>query len=1049
MKLIMALPPPELDEELPEPDPPTYGVDGGPRVRTGHFGDFDLLGKIGEGGMGVIYRARERRLNRIVALKLIKGGSLATPADIDRFRTEAAAAALLEHPHIVRVYGASEFLGQHYYSMQFVSGRSLAEKLRTGPLAPKLAARLLQKVAQAIELAHENGILHRDLKPANILMDEAEEPRVADFGLAKNLKSQSEHSIAGTVMGSPHYMPPEQAEGRSGDVTFRSDVYSLGAILYDMLTGRPPFSGATPLDTMRLVVDKEPVAPRALNPAVPLDLETICLKCLAKDPKRRYATARELAEELDRYLEGVPINARPVSALERGWRWCKRNPIMAGLAAGVAIAPMVVIGVMYFYGQQIAAESRRLAAQTYGADMALADRALADRALADRDFGAANWALASYTPAARAGINSPGAPGFEWRWLWQKAQGEALRTIPAHQGKVTSVTFSPDGQLLVSGSDDGLAMLWDVSRDWRLRTIVPSPASGGEVAATSQGGISPSFTADGKRLLVGDPGGLAMWSLRDWQQCLNFGSNHIGSPICSPTDTNLVAALLTQTNRARRFLALFDLAAGQFIKSFSGQDVQYFCFTPDGEKLAYWDYHNSNEIVIQPVRGEKPPVVIPIHCQDRTVMDMAFTKDGQTLLLGWTLPGGIDLYDVPNRSLLKTLPGGMGRLGAIAISADNQWLAAGGADQSIYLWDLPNRRRVRRLWGHAGTVSALAFSPDCRQLFSGGWDGTLRIWDLTPAPPPPRLTNVVDCFAFSVDGRLLVTQGTNGMARLWELPGRTMLDEWRMPNFQSAVFGPGGKLILAGNSQPSNLPCIWKYDLASKTLGKPLLLEDIGWPCTAVTLSPDGEFLATGYRSGVVALWQAGDGIKLYNSQRGLGEGSTRYAVTGLSFSSDQRRLVAFSKRGSSLIAAAWDIPGWSWSGLHPFSGAENKFTLSPDGEHFALSGKDQPLGIKNWKSAGKKNEVGLQGNVGIPSALAFSADGRTLASGEDDGLIKLWHLDSKRAVATLGTANSTIIMSDLLFSRDGTWLGMSDKTGELHLFHAPVPSPAAGSAVP
>ena len=253
---------------------------------------------------------------------------------------------------------------------------------------------------------------------------------------------------------------------------------------------------------------------------------------------------------------------------------------------------------------------------------------------------------------------------------------------------------------------------------------------------------------------------------------------------------------------------------------------------------------------------------------------------------------------------------------------------------------------------------------------------------------------------------------------------------------------------MAGLSGPTNLAYIWKYDVAARTLAGPFGIPDIGWPCTIVALSPDGEYLATGHLNGVVALWRVRDRTIIAQSSAGMGEGVTRSAVKGLSFSANQRRLVAFCQKKSSLVAAAWEIPGWRWSGLRTFNGAEIKFALSPDGEHFAVSGKDQPLGIKSWLSTGKENEIGLQGNVGISSALAFSADGRTLASGEEYGLVKLWHLESRRAVATLGTQNSIGTMSQLTFSGDGAWLGVSDSTGELHLFQAPAPSPVVDSTL-
>ncbi|MGH7140235.1 MAG: serine/threonine-protein kinase, partial [Pirellulales bacterium] len=275
------------------------------------FGEYELLAEIARGGMGVVFRARQTRLNRTVAVKMILAGELASHDDVRRFLSEAESAAGLDHPGIVPVYECGQIGGQHFFSMGFIEGQSLAALLAAGPLPPRRAAELVAEVADAVDYAHERGVIHRDLKPGNILLEQGGHPRVTDFGLAKRVASDSNLTRSGQALGTPSYMPPEQASGKLDAIGRAADVYALGAVLYAALTGRPPFQAATPLDTLLQVLEQEPVAPRQLNADVPRDLETIALKCLEKDPLKRYATAAELADELRRFLRGEPIAARP------------------------------------------------------------------------------------------------------------------------------------------------------------------------------------------------------------------------------------------------------------------------------------------------------------------------------------------------------------------------------------------------------------------------------------------------------------------------------------------------------------------------------------------------------------------------------------------------------------------------------------------------------------------------------------------------------------------------------------------------------------------
>jgi serine/threonine protein kinase len=504
-----------------------------------YFGDYELLEEIARGGMGVVYKARQVSLNRLVALKMILAGQLASAVEVQRFHTEAEAAANLDHPNIVPIYEVGEHESQHYFSMKFVEGGSLSQTVASGqwPVTSREgrreSARLVAKVARAVHYAHQRGIIHRDLKPANILLAKPDRtrptpfplptghcPLVTDFGLAKRLEGDTKLSQSGAIVGTPAYMAPEQAAGKKG-LTTAVDVYSLGAILYELLTGKPPFAGATTFDIMVQVMDKEPTPPRQLQSGIARDLETICLKCLQKDPQKRYGTSEALAEDLERFESGEPILARPTGSLERTLKWVRRRPLVASLLAAVVLVVIVGATVSSYFAVEagnraeeaeknygLAKEKTKLAQEktqeTLGAlkdtqkarkqaeieqkraeknefttrqSLYVARINQAQLAWQTGQVGKVLDLLEETSPAKTGGDDFR---GFEWFYLSRLCRaGQTI--LVRKEPPLTAIACSSNGKLIVTGSNRGnvgkgnpqmpVLKLWDASTGKELRSL--------------------------------------------------------------------------------------------------------------------------------------------------------------------------------------------------------------------------------------------------------------------------------------------------------------------------------------------------------------------------------------------------------------------------------------------------------------------------------------------------------------------------------------------------------------------------------------------------
>ena len=619
-------------------NPPDSSVGLHPARR--YFGDYELIEEIARGGMGAVFRARQISLNRPVALKMILARQLIPPGAIQRFQTEAGAAARLDHPHIVPIYEVGVYDDQHYFTMKLVEGGTLADVAASRKSAADFSsgknsalfqntATVMEKVARAVHHAHQRGILHRDLKPSNILLDSHGEPHVTDFGLAKLAEDDSSLTMSAEVLGTPAYMSPEQAAGKSKQLTTAADIYSLGAILYELIAGRPPFASETTVEALRQVCETEPARPRSVNPSVDRDLEIICLKCLSKDPQRRYGSAEMLAEDLDRWRAGEPIFARPPHIAERTWSWCRRKP---ALAASLLISAILVLIVMV--GSPVALlrinQSRNNEARlrwesdrrAYAADMKNAQRALEMNR-----FRSALTILERHRPNGKS--ERQDLRGWEWRYLWSQCQNDAHAPFCKVPGVVSALSVSHDGTWLAVGSGNSGVTVRELATG---RQIAQLPATGftiraafspvtpilaySSVPAYGVAEDNPSFihlwnvetreplrsltflgrcygvafSADGKSLIASaeHPGNrITVWNVADGTELASYSApqtgNALGTPFAIAHKLGL-AAYASADNAVR----VIDLSNGRerWKQKATDDYVQALVFSPDETVLA-------------------------------------------------------------------------------------------------------------------------------------------------------------------------------------------------------------------------------------------------------------------------------------------------------------------------------------------------------------------------------------------------------------------------------------------------------------------------------
>ena len=959
-----------LRHVLPEAEPVP------PFVRF--FADYELIEEIAHGGMGIVYRARQISLNRPVALKMILAGHLATPSLVRRFRAEAEAAARLDHPNIVPIYEIGEHEGQHYFSMKLVEGQNLARSLhdakgrlartdqKGSPISPAQAVRLLTQIARAVQHAHERGILHRDLKPTNIVIDAQGEPHVSDFGLAKILEDNLDLTQSLAVLGTPAYMAPEQANGQSKQLTTAADVYSLGAILYELLTGRPPFRGETALATMRQVAEQEPPRPSALNPRLDRTLETICLKCLEKNPLQRYGTAEALAEDLDRFARGEPVQARPVSQPERFWRWCRRKPALAGALAALFVAVLAGFAGISWQWQRAESHAAREAGQRAQAQQ-LATRLTLDKAevLFGQDRAADALAF-----VARVLRESPTNRVVAERAV--SALGQRNFCVPVaalrHGGEVASVSFSPNGRRVLTASQDKTARLWDGTTGEKLFELKPD------------GGVeSARFSPDGSLVVTAARDGTAqIWNALTGER-IGPALKHGGAvqhAEFSLAGDRVVTASADFTAR------VWDARTGRPFTAplVHGSNVVEAHFSPDGQRVVtsardkifrVWAVE-SGRLVIEGIRHRWD--------SDR----VQFTPDGTRILVA-----GTDLFDAATgKSLGRRFQLHTPRIYSAEFSPDGHKAITASADSTARLWDFESGVPVAEPLWHDSRVYSAEFSPDGSSVVTCGKDRVVRVWDARSGralTEPLWHDSEVRSAHFSADGHRLVTQPDGNVAWLWDVRQLQPLT----PTFQhaeavrAAHFSRDGQRVLTASWD--NTAKLWDVRTGALLI-KPF--QHGGWLSSA-RFSPDERRIVTASHDHTARVWDAETGASVARLVH-------RGDVSDAEFSPDNQSVLTASEDGTAQV---WDAGNGQSRLALKHAGPVNAAHFSPDGQRIVTASSDNSARI--WDASSGSELISLRHEQPVQSAR-FTPDGRHVVTVGWDHSARVWDARTGKQIASV-----------------------------------------------
>jgi serine/threonine protein kinase/WD40 repeat protein len=1073
--------------ELAEPAPvnqanavtlgPGETVAGAPAQLPKCFADFEILEEIARGGMGVVYKARQISLGRIVALKMILAGQFASVGDVRRFHAEAEAAGNLDHPHIVPIYEVGEHQGQRYFSMKFIEGGNLGAWLKarlatdtgdtsgsrsSSPSAVTASVALLATVARAVHHAHQRGILHRDLKPANILLDGHGQPNVTDFGLAKRIDKSGGATQSGSIVGTPAYMSQEQAAGKK-DLTTATDVYSLGAILYECLTGRPPFQAETPIDTLLQVREGAPACPRSLNPRVNPDLETICLKCLDKDPVRRYGSAEALAEDLDRWQRGEPISARPVGRSERLWRWCRRNPLVATLSAAIIlIAALGFAGVLGQWQVAVANENKanenaaqakkneqkanesaadakqkakeaederdtvkrqrdeirkvneqlRLAQEELRSTLYGAQMNLVQVAWETDDVARVRELLEKLRP--RQGQTD--LRSFEWHY-WNRLSHAELRTVELGSQSPSAPAFSPDGTRLAAIiqtpvpdkpiSFHSAVRVWETATGTQLSTT--------EGAADSINNVE--FSPDGKRLAgVSVSGGeVKVWDAATAKTLVAFAFRGRVDELRFRSDGRRLAGLVKANDQKVEEIKVWDADNGRELASHplaAGTDRKAV-FSADGQRIAVivkgkGKLKDQDEVKVFDTDTGKEIATCPMAFGEMVISfgALTFSPDAKRIAVA------VARFDA---DILRAIEA----IGPKGFDLKLHEQAMNSITGAVRMWDADNGKQLLTLKGIPATMIGLTFSPDGSSLAAiDGAAGALKVWDTITGKEKftdPGRSTVASAGAvegvqpsitptglvFSPDGKLLSATGFGTAVRVWDVGARQLRLNLKghTSRVTAAAFSRDSKRLFSTGTDGT----LKAWD-ATRVDG-PMELKGVGdfMNRGALAVSPNGKHLA------------------LVDQVVDLKKEKVHYAVKMLDADTRKEHIAIQLKEGAYGVG---------------------RLTFSRNGRRLAgvvnsMSAKKSEKSVQEVKvwDAATGNELfsikKLTTILGGLRALVFSPDGKRLAAAfpsVDDlksvGHVEVWPIAAGSEPLTIPGGN---LSWNLAFSPDGKHLAIPE----------------------